>query len=116
MKGENNKIYINAIGLNTLFLLSKDLFPSNNDIKTVSGILYNIELKDYLFSSRTMLIARTNRYIYDLDDDQVREFTKKLKKFQNDSIIVENNIESNYKPLKKKPNSKDNLKKWLNNI
>jgi len=116
MKGDNNKIYINAIGLNTLFLLSKELFPSNNDIKTVAGVLYDIELKDYLFSSRTMLVARTNRYIYDLDEAQVKEFTKKLVKLQNGSSNNENSKETNYKVSKKKSNSKDNLKKWLNNI
>lgn len=103
--------YIEAIGLNTIILLSKELFPNNEDIKNYTNNNFDIEIKEYLFKSRTMLVARTNRYIYGLNAEQLQSIYKHMTNFLNQSVVEEHADNE-----KKKNKSKENLKTWLKNI
>lgn len=118
----NSQKYMDVIGLNTLILLSTNLFPTNEDIKNYTDGIVKIELKEYLFKSRTMLVARVNRYIYDLEMDELKNFDEYINNYliKNDK---KNNSEDfeiiSYKEKKnntKKNKSKENLKTWLKNI
>ena len=103
--------YIDAIGLNTLIMLSKDLFPNNEDIKNYTTDNFKIDFKEYLFKSRTMLVARSNRYIYELNDEELKILYKYMINYLNNNTEEEkeNNLQKNNK-------SKANLKTWLENI
>lgn len=128
MKNEliNNKseLYIETIGLNTLIVLSTILFPSNEDIKSYTEENIKTELKDYLFSSRTLLVARINRYIYDLEVEELIKLNKQLNDYlinignkYNEKVKegTNNKFEKGNVNIKRNK-SKDNLKTWLKNI
>lgn len=105
--------YIDAIGLNTLILLSKELFPNNEDIKNYTMNNFDIDIKDYLFKSRTMLVARTNRYIYGLNDEELKNIYKYMNNFLNKNVVE---VEEQEDTEQKTNKSKANLKTWLENI
>lgn len=103
------------IGLNTLTLFSKDLFPNNSDIKPFIKDIYNLEFKGYLFKSRTLLVARVNKYIVNkLSENEVAEKLRLIKSFYKDRKDETNEDDENKKRRKSKAG--DNLTKWLDNI
>ncbi|SMB95452.1 hypothetical protein SAMN00017405_0407 [Desulfonispora thiosulfatigenes DSM 11270] len=124
LKKHNSELYIEAIGLNSLILLSKDLFPSNDDLKSYTDEIIKIELKNYLFKSRTLLVAKINKYIYDLEVDEIKTLYKNMNNYlinkdgksDKDNDNNKNNRDENNKINNKKNKSKDNLKTWLENI
>lgn len=119
---QNSQKYMDVIGLNTLLLLSTNLFPSNEDIKNYTDGIVKIELREYLFKSRTMLVARVNRYIYDLDMDELKKFDEYINNFLSINDTKKASEDSEIIPYKekksitKKNKSKENLKTWLKNI
>ncbi|WP_395390612.1 MULTISPECIES: hypothetical protein [Levilactobacillus] len=66
-------IYINI-------LLSKSLFQKNDDIKKLSSEL-NFSLKDYVYRSRTLIIARYVKKIEELDSSAIDRFLDVAKDF-----------------------------------
>lgn len=56
-------IYVNL-------LLSQEYFKQNQDIKNLTEKL-NFKLKDYVFKSRTLIVARFMRRIEKLDDNEI---------------------------------------------
>lgn len=64
------------------FLLSKEQFKRNDDIKEFTNQLkLKKEMKDYLFASRTQIVARIVREVEDFDEIQMKENIKILKKY-----------------------------------
>ncbi|RST58590.1 hypothetical protein D5F11_016275 [Siminovitchia terrae] len=112
MDRNNEELYIELIGLNTLLLLSKELFARNNDIKDYIESIFKLEFKNYLYMSRTLLVARVNRHIYSLNYNDAKERLEAVKQYRQNSSD-ETKVE---KPNKSNKSSKDNFKKWLENI
>ena len=80
-------IYVNI-------LLSHIYFKTNNDIKTLTEKL-NFELKDYVFKSRTLLVARFMRKIEKLDDSQILLFLEVAKKITTNEDVQKQNKKKN---------------------
>lgn len=72
------------------FLLSTVNFRRNNDIKDFTNQLnLKKEMKDYLFVSRTQIVARIVREIEDFNETQLKENIKIFKSYNSSNI---NNI------------------------
>lgn len=118
-KGGKPELYVDAIGLNTIIILSKELFPTNNDIRRYTDENIEMELKDYLFDSRTLLIARTNRYIYNLEIDELKRFYESVNIYITNESSEDDPDDQQTKKDKgfnKNNKSKENLQKWLDKI
>lgn len=64
------------------FLLSKEKFKRNDDIKEFTNQLkLKKEMKDYLFASRTQIVARIVREVEDFDEIQMKENIKIFKRY-----------------------------------
>ncbi|TOY85853.1 hypothetical protein DIS15_03460 [Levilactobacillus brevis] len=74
----NERIRYQLYSIYVNILINHTLFPKNDDIKTLCSSL-NFELKDYVFRSRTLLIARFMRKIEHLNDDDIIAFLKVAK-------------------------------------
>jgi hypothetical protein len=62
----------------TYVILSKEYFKKNIDIKPfLEGA--NIELKKYVYLSRTQLLSRVMRIIHHADDSELRSLLKNIK-------------------------------------
>ena len=62
----------------TYIFLSKEYFKNNKDIVEFNKAL-QIDLKDYVYKSRTLLVARMNREIQKADKDILLLFLDKTK-------------------------------------
>lgn len=67
------------IGIVSELLLSRKIFPANSDIAEFLKNVFSLELKVYLFRSRTLLIARVTREIIVIENDNI--YKKKLYNF-----------------------------------
>ncbi|MEO2553644.1 hypothetical protein [Enterococcus casseliflavus] len=84
------------IGISSELILSKDVFDKNIDIEKFIAYVFEEQFKQYLFASRTNLVARTTRLIIRSNDEQYLSYKKRLSDFLNDIINHnENNIRKN---------------------
>ncbi|MFQ6322533.1 hypothetical protein [Lactococcus garvieae] len=64
------------------FLLSKEEFKRNADVRVFTDqLIIKKELKDYLFASRTQIVARIVREIESYDEEQLINNIEILKKY-----------------------------------
>ncbi|MCK8472537.1 hypothetical protein [Lactiplantibacillus plantarum] len=89
-------IYVNL-------LLSREIFPKNEDIKELCSQL-NFEFKDYVYKSRTLIIARFMRKIEQIDSADVTNFFKTARIMVNETV---NNLPNKNLPKEKKLNFLD---------
>lgn len=75
------------IGIVTQLILSRDLFTRNSDIEEFVGMVFNLEFKEYVIASRTLVVARTVRHIDECKDEQYLLYKKKLYKYLDLKII-----------------------------
>ncbi|PLV35361.1 hypothetical protein [Bacillus subtilis] len=73
------QIRIELFSCITYILLSKDFFKDNDSIKKFVFLL-DIDLKDYVYRSRTLICARINRAIEVADDERLHNFLDQTKK------------------------------------
>lgn len=79
-----------------------------------------------MYSSRTLLLAKFTKYIFDLPEEQqkmvIQLFCKLVKNIldekdnENNQELVEKTIEKPKKKSAKKSNSNNALANWLNNL
>ena len=61
---KNSKIQTyKLIGIVSELVLSKEIFKNNIDIEDFIVNVFNLRFKDYLYKSRTLLVARLTREI-----------------------------------------------------
>lgn len=72
------------LGIITELLYSKKIFLRNSDINDFLREVFAIEYKSYVIKSRTLIVAKTCRYIEEIESVSV--FQKKLYKFICDKI------------------------------
>lgn len=101
LKNKNVPKY-KVIGIVSEILLSKQVFPRNIDIKVFLKDIFELELKEYLFRSRTLLIARVTREIIAIEKESL--YKNMLYKF------IEQKIEDLKDDNKKEKNEFDG---WL---
>lgn len=108
LKSKNIAKY-KLIGINSELILNTSIFTKNDDIASFLSTVYDLQYKDYVFKSRTMILARTTRDIYKMDEKEFEISRKNLLLFINKSIeatISYNNIKS----------KNDNFGKWMDGI
>lgn len=86
------------VGILSVLLLSKDIFPHNETIKGFLMEVLELSYKDYVFRSRTLLCARVTRDI--INERAGNNYKVKLYKFLEKQIEI----------LRKRENIKENNK------
>lgn len=101
---KNNKIPLyKIVGILSVLLLSKDIFPHNEMIKGFLMEILGLSYKEYVFRSRTLLCARVTRDL--INEKVVNDYKLKLYKF----------LETQIEVLKRRDNIKENnkLNGWI---
>ena len=57
-----------VIGITSELILSKKVFENNRNIIPFLDKVFDIEFREYVISSRTNIVARTSRIIYQSED------------------------------------------------
>lgn len=96
------------IGIVTEILLSKEVFKKNSEISIFLKEIFAIEYKEYVMKSRTMIVAKTNRIIHNLENDEYIIYKKKLLAYINLEI-------EKLKTDEKKGEKKNQFDGWLMN-
>lgn len=99
------------IGLVSLLIYSKDIFKSNKDIKPFIELLFEYNYPDYIMKSRTLIVAKSSRYMNDMDNETLNNIHKKISIYLN--IKSTTNQQSRLTNNKK---SYDKLNTWLKGI
>lgn len=124
---KNDKYKIEEfIGYLPFIILSKEVFTKNTDITTFIEENFHIFFKQYVYSSRTLLLAKLIRYIFELPEEEqktvIQLFCKLLKNilYEKESInnpkAIEKAIEEPKKKKTKKNDGNNALENWLNNL
>lgn len=95
-KTGESRLRFELISIITVLLLSTELFKRNNDVEDFLK-LSNIEFKEYVYRSRTLVIARMNKFIVGASIDQLQLLLDSSKKM----VFTE-------KPLNKQPDKSNN--------
>ena len=108
LKEKNIEKY-KIIGISCFVILSTTLFKSNKDLKPFipDCFLLNEQYKDYVYDSRTVLVSRICRVIYESDDSKLNSIRKNLHFFLVNKI---NNSNTNTNTPKK---SSSGIKEWM---
>lgn len=72
------------IGIVSELLLSKQIFKRNKDIEKFLKEVFELELKEYLFKSRTLLVSKVIREIMCIENENL--YKNKLYKFVQEKI------------------------------
>ncbi|KRN77597.1 hypothetical protein [Weissella minor] len=88
-------------------ILSKNLFPKNSDIKKFLEI-NGIFLKEYVYSSRTQLIARMIRVVQKNSFEENKKLVTALEK-----VIIQYELEGNNEKKPEKSNKKNTVDQLL---
>lgn len=80
LKAKNVPVY-QMMGIVSEIILSKTLFKRNSDISDFINKVFDIEFKNYVMKSRTMILARTIRLISNSSDVEYQTYRKKLLTF-----------------------------------
>ncbi|HEM3480986.1 hypothetical protein ACS6Y5_04710 [Streptococcus suis] len=82
-----------VIGIVSELILSKVIFQKNDEIRKFIKEVFNLELKDYLYKSRTLLVARLTREI--LKQELSSKQTRLIYDFIEHKIEFHNNDSKN---------------------
>lgn len=113
------------IGIIAEMLLSKRLFPRNEDLKDFIKSAFNLEILDYVYKSRTLLLARIIRRIEKAEKETLTEYVehtysyiKKLDIYEYTNATTEyqmNESKQEFENIKKKNKKKstiDTIESW----
>ncbi|WP_422118056.1 hypothetical protein ACORE2_12970 [Bacillus thuringiensis] len=113
------------IGIIAEMLLSKRLFPRNEDLKNFIKSAFNLEILDYVYRSRTLLLARIIRRIEKAEKETLTEYVeqtysyiKKLDVYEYTNVTQEyqmNESKQEFESIKKKNKKKstiDTIESW----
>lgn len=85
LKNKNIPKY-KIIGIITELIYSKRVFKKNKDIEIFVKEVFNIELKDYIVRSRSMIVSKVVKFIVDSERDT--NYKNKLVEFINLQIEI----------------------------
>jgi septum formation topological specificity factor MinE len=108
LKSKNVAKY-KLIGITTELILNTSIFSRNEDIVPFLKTIYKLTYKEYIIKSRTMILARTARDIYKMDNKEYETLRKKLLDFVNGYI----ELSAQNKEFK---TSNSDFSKWMDGI
>lgn len=108
LKSKNIARY-KLIGITTELILDSNFFNKNEEIVPFLLEVYNLAFKEYVITSRTMIIARASREIYKLDTKEYENLRRRMFEFLNDYLEFEGKN-------KNTKNGKPNFTKWMDGI
>ncbi|TYR72701.1 hypothetical protein FZC79_22010 [Rossellomorea vietnamensis] len=109
LKSKNVPKY-KLIGITTELILNTSIFLKNEDIIPFLDAVYNLTYKEYIIKSRTMILARTARDIYKMENKEYESARKRLLDFV--SIYLEKSAHIN----EMKNSSNNDFSKWMDGI
>ena len=68
------------MGITSELILSKQVFPKNIEI-TFLNVVFNVEFKNYVMKSRTLILSRTVRVIEGCSENEYQNYRRKLLNF-----------------------------------
>lgn len=80
------------IGITSELIFSKKIFRKNRELEKFLKDVFNIEFKDYVMKSRTMIVARVSREVFSCENNEV--YRKQLIQFINVQIDIIKNDEN----------------------
>lgn len=107
LNSSKNKLE-HAIGLNTIIILSKDIFNKNEDINDYLKVVFDTSFLPYVIKSRTLIIAKVSRLIYSYDQKELNSLSRKMQTYFN--------IDNPQTESDKKNKDNNNLSKWIKGI
>lgn len=69
------------IGITSSIVLSFEIFKRNKEISNFVDTVFETQFKEYVMASRTTIVARLTRLIYDSDENEYLKFKKNLYNF-----------------------------------
>ena len=93
------------LGIVSEIILSKKIFKKNKDISLFLKNIFELEFKEYVMKSRTMIMSKTLKKIYSSNEQEIQKYRKNLLNY------IEVNFYNKENNSKNKTN--DNLSKWI---
>ncbi|WP_143076538.1 hypothetical protein [Peptostreptococcus sp. D1] len=91
------------IGILSEMILSKEIFQKNSDIDEFITNVFDISFKHYVYKSRTLIVAKTTRIIY--NTEEIYKYQKNVYSYINKKIEL-------YQDLKNK-SDKNTFDGWI---
>ena len=79
------------IGIVSELIMNKEIYRKNTDVEYFLISVFDLEFKAYIFCSRTLILARTIRYISISDDKKINEYRKKMYDYLKQQLTKEDN-------------------------
>lgn len=115
---KNDVSKVELMGVMGIIIISKDVIKRNIDVGEFIEYVMKIKFPEYVIKSRTLMSARINRILINIEDNsEIRKISRNILDYL-DNIENEkesNESEKNIKKVKKE-NENDKLKKWLKGL
>ena len=115
---KNDVSKVELMGVMGIIIISKDVIKRNTDVGEFIEYVMKIKFPEYVIKSRTLMSARINRILINIEDNsEIRKISRNILDYL-DNIENEyksNEPEKNIKKVKKE-NENDKLKKWLKGL
>lgn len=115
---KNDISKVELMGIMGIIIISKDLIRKNADVGEFVKYTTEISFPEYVIKSRTLISARINRILVNIEDEsEVRRISRKVLEYL-DNIENEKISDGTEKTIRKvkKENENDKLKKWLKGL
>ncbi len=119
IKNKNIDIF-DFLGIVNVLLYSKTIFKRNKEVDEFILEIFDIKLPEYVVKSRTLMVARISRIVFDFEKGQIED---KKNKIINSSLFSDEDLDimtASDKQAHEKPNKKKNenekLETWLKGL
>ena len=115
---KNDVSKVELMGVMGIIIISKDVIKRNTDVGEFIEYVMKIKFPEYVIKSRTLMSARINRILINIEDNsEIRKISRNIFNYL-DNIENENKSNEPEKNIKKvkKENENDKLKKWLKGL
>ena len=115
---KNDISKVELMGVMGIIIISKDVIRKNADVGEFVKYTTKIKFPEYVIKSRTLMSARINRILVNIEDEsEVRRINRKVLEYL-DNIENEKISDGAEKTIRKvkKENKNDKLKKWLKGL
>jgi hypothetical protein len=102
------------IGIVAEIILSKKLFRKNEELKDFISAKFNLDLLEYIYKSRTLLLARVIRLLESAGKEQLQDYIDKVTEFiiDYDKKTKMTFNESGVQRKNKKKNTLETIDSW----
>ncbi|MBS5198568.1 MAG: hypothetical protein KHY93_15865 [Clostridiales bacterium] len=95
-------------GIVSEMLISRDIFKKNSEIKNFLNYVFDLDYKDYVMKSRTLIVARTVKTIHNSEETEYNLYKKKLMVFTSKAI-------EDWKDREGSKENRNEFNGWINN-